>query len=167
MSRKRRPGLGVGSPPRPEEQNINASDLNGSKSEKLAVDKPNDELVIQPPTELGRRVDKELDADRNYFKRWPQRQHYIRRIFPNERAQMEEQARAMGDEFPPATFDPSVHAIFIAVKKIRPNARVRVTFIAKRDIETDLSERDAKEVFGWVSSPKVEWIVAGIKAMGP
>lgn len=155
MSRKRRPGWGSSPTPGQNKSHSNGDD-NSSKPESLAV---------APPTELSRRVDKELDADRNFFKRWPQRQHYIRRIFPNERAQMEQQARAMGERS--LSLDPLTQAVFVAVRKIHARARLCVTFIATRDIETDLSEAEAQELWGWVSSPQVEQIAAGLKATGP
>jgi hypothetical protein len=53
------------------------------------------------------------------------------------------------------------------MRKIYPRVRLRAMFIATRDIETDLSEAEAQELWGWVSSPKVEQIAAGFKAMGP
>jgi hypothetical protein len=158
MSRKQRPGRVAPRAGSSEVPNDNASFFTPSSDKSLAV---------ESATELSRKVDKELDADRRFFKRWPERRHYIRRVFPNERAQMEQQARALGDQFPPATFDPHKQGVFVGVKKIRHNARVRVTFIATRDIETDLSEAEAQEIFGWLSSPKVEQIIAGFKAMGP
>jgi hypothetical protein len=118
-------------------------------------------IALQPPTELGRKVDKELDADRAFFRRWPERQHRIRRIFPNERAQLEfHGGRTL-------SYDPLTHAIFVGVKKIFSHARVRAVFIAPRDIETDLSEREAKAIFERASSAQVRQIVSGIKAMGP
>src|SRR5689334_6038776 len=138
MSKRKRPGSRWHAPRPKEHINNNASDLTPSSNGSLAV---------APPTELSRRVDTELDADRNFFKQWPERQHYIRRIFPYERAQFEFHRQG---EAP--VFDPLTHALFIAVKKVLPKARVRVGFIAPRDIETDLSEAEAEQVFGWASS---------------
>jgi hypothetical protein len=106
---------------------------------------------------LSRRVDKELDADRAFFRRWPEREHYIRRIFPNERLQME----FHGEHFP--LHDPLTHAVFVAVKKVHANARVRTFFVAPRDIETDLSEREVT-VFLPEPSAKVKEMIAALKA---
>jgi hypothetical protein len=114
-------------------------------------------LPLEPPTELSRRIDKELDADRAFFRRWPEREHYIRRIFPNERLQME----FLGRQFPP--HDPLTHAVFVTVKKVHTNARMRTFFVAPRDIETDLSERDARAY--WPEhSAEARQIVAALKA---
>jgi hypothetical protein len=166
MRHKERPGR-VGARHRPE-QSTNDGDVTPSNNEKLAV-----ELVTAAtargawpaPEELGRKVDDELDADRVFFRRWPERWHRIRRVFPNERELVEAQARFHGSSS--LLHDPETHAIFVAVKKVYAHARVRSFFIAPRDIETDLTEREARDIFDSAASPQVRQIVADIKAMGP
>jgi hypothetical protein len=125
---------------------------NPNRNESLPAD------LLQPVSELSRRVDSELDADRAFFRGRPDRQHYVRRVFPNERLQTE----FLGGRN--LSFDPLTHAAFVAVKKVHRTARVRVTFIARRDTNTDMSEREAKKMFNRLSTTKVQEIVSMLKA---
>src|SRR5262245_61819695 len=98
---KKRPGAG-GSPTGSKE---NHPDRDGNPySEKLAVGQ-----AWKPPEGVTQKVDKELDSDRTYFKRWPERKHRVRRIFPNERALLLDQARFFESKSLPP--DPLTHAI--------------------------------------------------------
>jgi hypothetical protein len=142
---------------RPEQFN-NDGDVTRSKNESLAV--VTGPIEVQPPTELSERVDAELDADRIFFRQRPARAHYIRRIFPYERAQME----LHGGQIPP--YDPLTHAVFVAVKKVHATARVRTVFVAPRNT-TDLSEQRARAIFDQVATERVRQIVSDLEAMGP
>ena|SRR5688572_614716 len=108
------------------------------------------ELTRQQRRQLQRlsdEIDRLTDADRNFFKRRPERAHRIRRAFGAEIA-----ASALMDQ---RSLDLPPHlAWFVAVKQLEPGARVRTFFVYAREIDTDLPEEVAAAVFeatlgGW------------------
>jgi hypothetical protein len=95
------------------------------------------------PSKLGRRVDRELDADRQYFERHPDRRHRIRRVFAAERAEFE----FHGGELRPA----ASQSVYVVVEQVRVGARLRTPFIASSDIDPDeLDEAVCAAVFAYV-----------------
>jgi hypothetical protein len=90
---------------------------------------------------LAERVDRELDADRNFFRRFPHRRYFIRRIYPAERAEFErlwEQSLQ-----PPVGFD-----LFVAVEEVFRGARLRPPFVARISIPlSELREERCRQVF--------------------
>jgi hypothetical protein len=90
---------------------------------------------------LAERVDVELDADREFFRRFPHRRYRIRRIYPAERAEFErlwEQSLQ-----PPVGFD-----LFVVVEEVFVGARLRLPFVARISIPlSELREERCKQVF--------------------
>lgn len=90
---------------------------------------------------LAERVDRELDADRAFFERFPHRRYYVRPIFHNEHIQIE---RVEGRSLrPPPGFD-----VFVAVEETFYGARLRIPFGAPISIDTgELTEEDCRQIF--------------------
>lgn len=105
-------------------------------------------LKIHESTELGARVDRELDDDRRFFERHPHRNYRLRRIFP---AEYEEFAVRSGGALPPRDM------AFVAVEQVRPGARLRVVYAGRFDEDDDdldtIEDETCREAFLWVAPP--------------
>ena len=90
--------------------------------------------------EVLQRMDRELDADRRYFRRRPHRHYRVRRTFPAEF----EQLRRRGALVPP---EGKRH--FTVVHQFYPGCRARRFFGAPAATETNLPDGEAKAWFDW------------------
>ena len=87
-----------------------------------------------------RAFDRELDADRNFFQRFPHRRYRIRRIFRNERMEFERAG--------PLQPQPPGFSTCVAVEEVFRGARLRVPFAAQIVVDTnELCEARCKQVF--------------------
>ena len=97
---------------------------------------------------LSERVDRELDADRYYFKVNPERQHRLRPIFPAERAEFERGA--------PSTPD---LAMFVAVQQVLPGRRMRIPIFADVNLNPDsLDEQTCAATFERAIAMSSPWL---------
>lgn len=96
---------------------------------------------------LADAVDRELDADRRFFERRPRRSYRLRRSFPTEGEQV---SILLGGEWPVRG-----GALFTAVRQLAPGVRARVFFLARRDLETDVSDAEAAECFNYFSTSTI------------
>jgi hypothetical protein len=93
------------------------------------------------PTSLAARVDRELDADRNFFKHNPRRRYYVRRMLAAERAQFESKLKR-------SLTPPEGDDNFVAVEQLFPGARRRVHFQAPAALDVGgLDEALSAEFF--------------------
>ena len=89
----------------------------------------------------ARRVEAELDADRDFFQRFPYRRYRVRRIYPAEQAEFE---RATGQSLQP----PEGFHTYVAVEEVFRGGRLRVPFAAQINVPTDeLREKRCEQVF--------------------
>jgi hypothetical protein len=90
---------------------------------------------------LAERVDRELDADRNFFRRFPHRRYRIRHIYPAERAEFE---HVTGQSLQaPAGF-----STYVAVEEVFRGARLRLAFTAQINVPlSELREERCRQVF--------------------
>jgi hypothetical protein len=87
---------------------------------------------------LADRIDKEIEADRKFYARFPARTCRVRRAFRAEQEMFE----AIGNVGPGLQ-----QALFVVVVLAAPGARLRASFVARRDFETDMSEAAALRLF--------------------
>lgn len=92
-------------------------------------------------------VDRELDADRLFFERRPHRSYRLRRSF---RAEGEQVSVLLGGEWPVKG-----GALYTVVRQLAPGLRARVFFLARRDLETDVSDAEAAECFNYFSTSTI------------
>ncbi len=97
---------------------------------------------------LSERVERELDNDRRFFRRHPQRRHYVRRIYEAERTQFECVSGTVINTTPTI-------ALYVAVALLRLGARARAPFVAEANLETDLPESVCVDVFEAVAP---QWV---------
>lgn len=84
---------------------------------------------------LAVRVDRELDNDRRYFQRHPERTTYIRRPYPAER----ESAYVAG-----TAIRGHAEEMYVLVHQVSPGNRLRGFIRSPAGLETDLSEEEAR-----------------------
>jgi hypothetical protein len=90
---------------------------------------------------LAARVEKITNADRNFFERFPQRQHRVRLA---GRAEVEQDALLAGESPRRVPPDLSHYAI---VKNVAPGLRLRLILIGDEGLDIDVSEQEARERF--------------------
>jgi hypothetical protein len=89
---------------------------------------------------LSARVDQELDADRNFFERFPGRRFRMRRCFGAEQIEFE----SVGGAFP---CEPDLSA-FVVVANVRAGCRLRFPLFAPSALDADaLSEATCEDAF--------------------
>lgn len=106
-----------------------------------------DEAVLGPLSKAKRRrveqlasqVDRDLEADRRYFRRRPERTFRIRHAFRSE----VDELRLVGGLGP----DPEGQRLFAAVRQVESGVRMRAFFRAARGLETDMSEFEAASIW--------------------
>lgn len=104
-----------------------------------------------PPPDIAKRiedltpaVERELDGDRRFFERRPRRSYRVRRGYMRE---TECFVIASPGQL---SLQPS-RALFVAVYQIEPGLRLRHPFTAPKNIETDLSEEEARAAFAFIT----------------
>src|SRR5262245_31999347 len=96
--------------------------------------------------ELVEKVDREIDADRVFFQRWPHRNDRVRRIFSNEHALIVHDGGPL--RLPPGAKNPDVYIAMVIVKQLSPGMRIRKFCMAPRSLDADLlSEEQAQMAF--------------------
>ncbi len=86
-------------------------------------------------------VERELDADRRFFRRHPKRRHFIRPIYLAERAEFERVSNTVINT-PPETL-----GLYVAVEQVRPGARLRALFVAEAGFNPKQPETVCAQIF--------------------
>lgn len=89
--------------------------------------------------QLADSLDLVKTGDRMFFERWKNRRHRIRLASP---AEIEEQRIVTG-----RTSVPAEHRLFVAIRALAPDQRVRAFFPGPEDCETDLAEELCEVLF--------------------
>jgi hypothetical protein len=105
--------------------------------------------------QLGEMVDRVTQADRRFFERFPDRTHRLRLASP---AEIEQYDIIEGKAWMPPGF-----RMYVAVKKIASDARMRSFVRGLADWETDVPEATARAVWEAVSNPHRDMIEAKLQ----
>ena len=93
---------------------------------------------------LQEKVERATDADRKFFKRFPDRSYRVRRAF---KAESELQDFLCASDGQTAFRYPPGYARFVAVRQIVIGARIRQPLWAPADWDTDMTDLEAQEVY--------------------
>ncbi|MEM6847606.1 MAG: hypothetical protein AAF580_05945 [Pseudomonadota bacterium] len=113
---------------------------------------------------LQEKVERATDADRKFFKRFPDRSYRVRRAF---KAESDLQDFLHASDGQAAFRCPPGYACFMAVRQIAVGARMRHPIYAPSDWDTDMTDIEAQEIYEFAAND----ITAGLeevvqKAMG-
>lgn len=100
-------------------------------------------------------ADREIDSDRRFFRRRPRRCYRVRRAFPNEIREFVEIGGM--PEAPEGT------RVFVAVRAVSRENRIRVPFLGASWLDTDVPDEAAREMFHLVMPPRMAEVVRTIE----
>lgn len=105
---------------------------------------------------LAKSINCAIQADGQFFKRFPQRYHRVRLA---SQAEISQQELLAGRPIS----SPKNSRAFVAVRCIAPGVRLRLFAYRAEGFQTDPDEATAREFFGALATPQTQEIEAGMR----